>query len=150
MPQKIYLTSQIRRHTLFSEEKQMRWKKGTLSLIMLCVSGCQLCVVVRYIFFDRQQKSRQHPDFPGGHPPEYYPSLRLLNFADQTGYGVLSLRWPSTNGKAVEFTRWLLNCPVSGTKIANFRTFTTLNWPAWGSMVSESPFPTLSHGRGTG
>ena len=45
----------------------------------------------------QKAKGRQHPDFPGGHPPEYYPSLRLLNFADQTGYGVLSLRWPSTN-----------------------------------------------------
>ena len=42
------------------------------------------------------KKSRQHPDFPGGHPPEYYPSLRLLNFTERTGYGVLSLRWPST------------------------------------------------------
>ena len=42
-------------------------------------------------------KSRQHPDFPGGHPPQYYPSLRLLNFAERTGYGVLSLRWPSTS-----------------------------------------------------
>ena len=42
------------------------------------------------------QKSRQHSDFPGGHPPEYYPSLRLLNFAKRTGYGALSLRWPST------------------------------------------------------
>ena len=41
-------------------------------------------------------KGRQHPDFPGGHPPEYYPSLRLLNFAERTGYGVISLRWPST------------------------------------------------------
>lgn len=41
-------------------------------------------------------KGRQHPDFPGGHPPEYYPSLRLLNFAEQTGYGAFSLRWPST------------------------------------------------------
>ena len=44
----------------------------------------------------RREKSRQHSDFPGGHPPEYYPSLRLLNFAERTGYGVLSLRWPST------------------------------------------------------
>jgi hypothetical protein len=41
-------------------------------------------------------KGRQHSDFPGGHPPEYYPSLRLLNFAERTGYGGLSLRWPST------------------------------------------------------
>ena len=45
---------------------------------------------------DLIEKSRQHPDFPGGHPPEYYPSLRLLNFTERTGYGVLSLRWPST------------------------------------------------------
>ena len=45
---------------------------------------------------EKRQKSRQHPDFPGGHPPEYYPSLRLLNFTERTGYGVLSLRWPST------------------------------------------------------
>jgi hypothetical protein len=42
------------------------------------------------------QKGRQHSDFPGGHPPEYYPSLRLLNCAERTGYGVLSLIWPST------------------------------------------------------
>src|SRR3990167_4481885 len=57
-----------------------------------------LLYVVAYVWDDWQQKSRQHPDFPGGHPPEYYPSLRLLNFAERTGYGVLSLRWPSTNG----------------------------------------------------
>ena len=43
-----------------------------------------------------QKQSRQHPDFPGGHPPEYYPSLRLLNFAERTGYGAINLRWPST------------------------------------------------------
>ena len=44
-----------------------------------------------------KSKSRQHSDFPGGHPPEYYPSLRLLNFAEQTGYGAFSLIWPSTS-----------------------------------------------------
>src|SRR5512137_2765711 len=44
-----------------------------------------------------RQKCRQHPDFPGGHPPEYYPSLKLLDFADRTGYGIFSLRWPSTS-----------------------------------------------------
>ena len=42
------------------------------------------------------EKCRQHSDFPGGHPPEYYPSLKLLDFADRTGYGTFSLRWPST------------------------------------------------------
>lgn len=52
--------------------------------------------VHRHVSKKNQKKSRQHPDFPGGHPPEYYPSLRLLNFTERTGYGVLSLRWPST------------------------------------------------------
>lgn len=49
-----------------------------------------------YGFLREKVKSRQHSDFPGGHPPEYYPSLRLLNFAEQTGYGAFSLIWPST------------------------------------------------------
>ena len=49
------------------------------------------------MYKEGNEKSRQHSDFPGGHPPEYYPSLRLLNFAERTGYGALSLRWPSTN-----------------------------------------------------
>ncbi len=40
----------------------------------------------------------QHEDFPGGHPPEYYPRLKLLNFIDQTGYGAVSLIWPITIG----------------------------------------------------
>ena len=60
-----------------------------------------LIMVVVWMYIDRMRKekvkSRQHPDFPGGHPPEYYPSLRLLNFTERTGYGVLSLRWPSTS-----------------------------------------------------
>ena len=56
----------------------------------------------------KRKKSRQHSDFPGGHPPEYYPSLRLLNFAERTGYGVLSLRWPSTKESVSLATRLLL------------------------------------------
>ena len=52
---------------------------------------------------EEEKKSRQHSDFPGGHPPEYYPSLRLLNFAERTGYGVLSLRWPSTLALSFSF-----------------------------------------------
>ena len=53
--------------------------------------------IVGSMYKEGNEKSRQHSDFPGGHPPEYYPSLRLLNFAERTGYGALSLRWPSTN-----------------------------------------------------
>lgn len=67
-----------------------------------------------------RKKSRQHPDFPGGHPPEYYPSLRLLNFAERTGYGVLSLRWPSTTVYVRSFNKSLPFCPVSFTKNADF------------------------------
>ena len=33
------------------------------------------------------KKNDQHVDFPGGHPPEYYPRSMLLNFADRTGCG---------------------------------------------------------------
>ena len=33
------------------------------------------------------KKNDQHTDFPGGHPPEYYPRLTLLNFTDRTGCG---------------------------------------------------------------
>ena len=44
----------------------------------------------------KQGKNRRHSDFPSGLPPEYYPNLRQLNFADRTGYGVVDLRWPST------------------------------------------------------
>jgi hypothetical protein len=57
-------------------------------VVCVCVCICKIQT--------NKQKGRQHSDFPGGHPPEYYPSLRLLNFAKRTGYGALSLRWPST------------------------------------------------------
>ena len=40
------------------------------------------------------QKNNQHVDFPGGHPPEYYPRLSLVNFIERTGYGSLRLIWP--------------------------------------------------------
>ena len=39
-------------------------------------------------------KNNQHVDFPGGHPPEYYPRLSLVNFIERTGYGSLRLIWP--------------------------------------------------------
>jgi hypothetical protein len=35
-------------------------------------------------------------DFPGGHPPEYYPRLTLLNFTDRTGCGAVNVIWPIT------------------------------------------------------
>lgn len=64
-------------------------------VVCVCVFVC-VCKCVQCKNKQAMQKGRQHSDFPGGHPPEYYPSLRLLNFAKRTGYGALSLRWPST------------------------------------------------------
>jgi hypothetical protein len=73
-------------------------KSGCAGVCWVCVAKlacpCACCSVLYAVC--AAAKSRQHPDFPGGHPPEYYPSLRMLNFAERTGYGVLSLRWPST------------------------------------------------------
>lgn len=64
-------------------------------VVYVCVCICKIQPSTTHIQTNKQ-KGRQHSDFPGGHPPEYYPSLRLLNFAKRTGYGALSLRWPST------------------------------------------------------
>lgn len=70
--------------------------------VNMCMSSMCVCAYAKYNQVPHtykqtnKQKGRQHSDFPGGHPPEYYPSLRLLNFAKRTGYGALSLRWPST------------------------------------------------------
>ena len=40
------------------------------------------------------QKNNQHVDFPSGHPPEYYPRLSLVNFAERTGCSSFRLIWP--------------------------------------------------------
>ena len=43
------------------------------------------------------QKGQQHPkDFPGGHPPQYYPGLARLNFGVQMGSGAFNAVWPLT------------------------------------------------------
>jgi hypothetical protein len=44
------------------------------------------------------RKSQQHPkDFPGGHPPQYYPGLAVLNFGVRKGSGVFNAVWPLTS-----------------------------------------------------
>jgi hypothetical protein len=51
-------------------------------------------------------KSQQHPkDFPGGHPPQYYPGLALLNFGVQMGSGVFKAVWPLTTAEGVIFIK---------------------------------------------
>ena len=39
-------------------------------------------------------KKLQHPDFARGHPPHYYLGQNVLNFADRTGCGALTIVWP--------------------------------------------------------
>ena len=47
--------------------------------------------------FDKSEKSQQHPkDFPGGHPPQYYPGLAWLNFGVRKGSGAFDAVWPLT------------------------------------------------------
>ena len=44
------------------------------------------------------EKGQQHPkDFPGGHPPQYYPGLARLNFGVRKGSGAFDAVWPLTN-----------------------------------------------------
>ena len=46
----------------------------------------------------KNRKRQQHPkDFPGGHPPQYYPGLALLNFGVRMGSGVFKAVWPLTS-----------------------------------------------------
>ena len=90
---------------LYSKTVWEKWEPNMEHHVELCHLGMCACVCACESVPDlcwalpvsAAKKGRQHSDFPGGHPPEYYPSLRLLNFAERTGYGVLSLRWPSTN-----------------------------------------------------
>ena len=47
---------------------------------------------------DKKRKGKreklQHPDFARGHPPHYYLGQNVLNFADRTGCGALTIVWP--------------------------------------------------------
>jgi len=43
---------------------------------------------------EKSKKKLQHLDFARGHPPHYYPGQNVLNFADRTGCGALTIVWP--------------------------------------------------------
>ena len=45
-------------------------------------------------FFTKLKYNNQHVDFPSGHPPEYYPRLSLVDFAERTGCSPFKLIWP--------------------------------------------------------
>ena len=56
-------------------------------------------VIYLYIIIKKKKKTAnkqklQHPDFARGPPPHYYPGQNVLNFADQTGCGALTIVWP--------------------------------------------------------
>ena len=42
----------------------------------------------------RNEEKEQHTDFARGPPPHYYPCQNVLDFADQTGCGILTIVWP--------------------------------------------------------
>lgn len=53
-------------------------------------------------------KGQQHPkDFPGGHPPQYYPGLARLNFGVRKGSGAFDAVWPLT--KTLECIKMVRN-----------------------------------------
>ena len=53
-------------------------------------------IVVVYFFYlvNGKKQKLQHPDFARGPPPHYYPGQNVLNFADRTGCGALTIVWP--------------------------------------------------------
>jgi hypothetical protein len=54
-----------------------------------------------------EEKGQQHPkDFPGGHPPQYYPGLARLNFGVRMGSGAFNAVWPLTNSKFPKPVEW--------------------------------------------
>jgi len=53
--------------------------------------------IILYHYTEKKCKSQQHPkDFPGGHPPQYYPGLPPLNFRVRMGSGAFDAVWPLT------------------------------------------------------
>ena len=42
----------------------------------------------------KMKEKEQHTDFARGPPPHYYPCQNVLDFADQTGCGILTIVWP--------------------------------------------------------
>jgi hypothetical protein len=66
---------------------------------LTCVTS--LALIERGVYIGEKtndQKSQQHPkDFPGGHPPQYYPGLAVLNFGVRKGSGVFIAVWPLTS-----------------------------------------------------
>ena len=52
------------------------------------------CGCLFFYLVNGKKQKLQHPDFARGPPPHYYPGQNVLNFADQTGCGALTIVWP--------------------------------------------------------
>ncbi len=71
--------------------RQTQQVRGTLNEGS-CAMGAPAIADIR-----ADEKGQQHPkDFPGGHPPQYYPGLARLNFGVRMGSGAFDAVWPLT------------------------------------------------------
>ena len=56
-----------------------------------------------------KKQKLQHPDFARGPPPHYYPGQNVLNFADQTGCGALTIVAPNIQSdKIIKYLKLLM------------------------------------------
>ena len=66
------------------------------SIIMLCAEYYQFTFQPTSVCYTtNKEKGFKHPDFPAGHPRQYYPGLLVLNFSNQAGWGVFTRVWPN-------------------------------------------------------
>eukprot|EP00962_Isochrysis_galbana_P003647 scaffold1041_cov124-Isochrysis_galbana.AAC.8 len=49
---------------------------------------------------EREEQNVQHPAFPRGPPPQYYPGSTRLNFAVRMGSGDFRVIWPHMSSEA--------------------------------------------------
>jgi hypothetical protein len=87
-----------------------------------------------------EKKSNQHVDFPGGHPPEYYPRLTMLNFTDRTGCGAFIVIWPITYSiKLLRIYIYsILNIPIG--RRSSLILFHPVKW-GYGHAFGHKPNP---------
>ena len=58
---------------------------GIQDRVVLLEVGQGLDVLKPHTNTEEKQKGFKHPDFPAGHPRQYYPGLLVLNFSNQAG-----------------------------------------------------------------
>ena len=72
----------------------MKRNKAKLELPVYFANCECFCVYVKKTtVLGEKKNSLQHPEFPSGHPPQYFPGPTLLNFGDRTSSGAFSVVW---------------------------------------------------------